>query len=85
MNFTKEELLKLSRYCDVKRSDDERNMRRIRRNIKSMTERFESIPHELVEQGGLISPQEELCELSKSKAEAVILKKKLLLEISKAK
>lgn len=85
MNFTKSELCKLVRYCDVKRNEDERNMRRIRRNIDSMTERFNQIPKDLVEQDGLLSPQDELDLLSASKAEAVILKKKLKLEISKLK
>lgn len=85
MSFTKEELLKLCRYCDVKRSEDERNMRRIRRNIKGMNDRFNSIPKDIIEQDGILSPSEELEELSRSKAEAVILKKKLKLEISKIK
>lgn len=85
MNFTKQELIKLSTYCDVKRNDDERNMRRIRRNFKLLDERFNELPEELAVDGGIESPQEQLNSLSESKAEAVILKKKLKIEISKLK
>lgn len=82
MDFTKNEIKTLIRYCDVKRNDDERNMRRIRRNLSSMQERYNSIPKELIEQDGIPSPAEELESFSKSKAEAVVLKQKLKIELN---
>lgn len=83
MNFTKKEIISLIKYCDVKRNEDERNMRRIRRNIDGMNERFNAITKEMAAEHGLASPQQELDMLSESKAEAVILKKKLQLEVLK--
>ena len=85
MNFTDKEIRTLIRYCDVKRDNDERNMRRIRRNLTSMQERYDSIPKELIDQSGIPSPKEELEHLSQSKAEAVVLKQKLRLELSISK
>lgn len=85
MDFTKKEIRTLIRYCDVKRNEDERNMRRIRRNLSSMQERYDSIPKELIEQDGIPSPVEELEHLSQSKAEAVVLKQKLKLELNSEK
>lgn len=82
MDFTKKEIRTLIRYCDVKRNEDERNMRRIRRNLSSMQERYNSIPKELIEQDGIPSPAEELEQFSQSKAEAVVLKQKLKLELN---
>ena len=82
MDFTKKEIRTLIRYCDVKRNEDERNMRRIRRNLSSMQERYDSIPKELIEQDGIPSPAEELEQFSQSKAEAVVLKQKLKLELN---
>lgn len=82
MDFTKKEIRTLIRYCDVKRNEDERNMRRIRRNLSSMQERYDSIPKELIDQDGIPSPTEELDQFSQSKAEAVVLKKKLKLELN---
>ena len=82
MNFTDKEIRTLIRYCDVKRDNDERNMRRIRRNLTSMQERYKAIPKSLVDENGIPSPSEELEQFSQSKAEAVILKKKLKLELS---
>ena len=83
MNFTDKEIRTLIRYCDVKRGNDERNMRRIRRNLTSMQESYDSIPKDIINQDGIPSPREELEYLSQSKAEAVVLKKKLKLELSK--
>jgi len=82
LDFTKKEIRTLIRYCDVKRNEDERNMRRIRRNLSSMQERYDSIPKELIEQDGIPSPAEELEQFSQSKAEAVVLKQKLKLELN---
>ncbi len=82
MDFTKKEIRTLIRYCDVKRNEDERNMRRIRRNLSSMQERYDSIPKELIKQDGIPSPAEELEQFSQSKAEAVVLKQKLKLELN---
>jgi len=82
VDFTKKEIRTLIRYCDVKRNEDERNMRRIRRNLSSMQERYDSIPKELIEQDGIPSPAEELEQFSQSKAEAVVLKQKLKLELN---
>lgn len=82
MDFTKKEIRTLIRYCDVKRNEDERNMRRIRRNLSSMQERYDSIPKELIDQDGIPSPTEELDQFSQSKAEAVVLKQKLKLELN---
>ena len=82
MDFTKKEIRTLIRYCDVKRNEDERNMRRIRRNLSSMQERYDSMPKELIEQDGIPSPAEELEQFSQSKAEAVVLKQKLKLELN---
>jgi len=82
VDFTKKEIRTLIRYCDVKRNEDERNMRRIRRNLSSMQERYNSIPKELIEQDGIPSPAEELEQFSQSKAEAVVLKQKLKLELN---
>lgn len=85
MDFTKKEIRTLIRYCDVKRSEDERKMRRIRRNLSSMQESYDLMPRELIEQNGVSSPSESLEQLSQSKAEAVILKKKLNIELSSDK
>lgn len=82
LNFTDKEIRTLIRYCDVKRDNDERNMRRIRRNLTSMQERYDSIPKQLINEDGIPSPKEELEYLSQSKAEAVVLKQKLKLELS---
>lgn len=82
LNFTDKEIRTLIRYCDVKRDNDERNMRRIRRNLTPMQERYDSIPKQLINEDGIPSPKEELEYLSQSKAEAVVLKQKLKLELS---
>ncbi|AVM33037.1 hypothetical protein [Pseudoalteromonas phage PHS3] len=47
-----------------------------------MQERYDSIPKELIDQDGIPSPTEELDQFSQSKAEAVVLKKKLKLELN---
>lgn len=85
LNFTDKEIRTLIRYCDVKRDNDERNMRRIRRNLTSMQERYDSIPKQLISEDGIPSPKEELECLSQSKAEAVVLKQKLKIELSLTK
>ena len=82
VDFTKKEIMTLARYCDVKRNEDERNMRRIRRNLSLIQERYDSMPKYIIEQDGILSPAEELDMLSKSKAEAVVLKKKLRMQIN---
>ena len=82
MDFTKKEIKALIRYCDVKRNDDERNMRRIRRNFDLMQARYDATPKDIIEQDGIPSPTEELEQLSQAKAEAVVLKQKLKLELN---
>lgn len=83
MEFTKEELKSLIRYCNTQRHNDERVIRRIRRNYQGILDRFNSMPEEVISQDGVLHPDEEIAMLVESKAKAVILKKKLQLELRK--
>lgn len=77
MDLTKSELSKLINYTAVFRWDCERKIRRIRRNKDMLDKRFNEIPTKIAEEDGIASPDEEIEMLKESKAEAVIIKKKL--------
>lgn len=83
MNMTKEDLMDLIKYCNTQRHNDERVIRRIKRNYKGIMERYNQIPKELISEDGIMSPDEEIQMLVDSKAKATILKKKLELELRK--
>lgn len=83
MNMTKQDLRDLIRYCNTQRHNDERVIRRIKRNYHGIMERYNKIPKELISEDGIMSPDEEIQMLVDSKAKATILKKKLELELRK--
>lgn len=83
MNMTKEDILDLIKFCNTQRHNDERVIRRIKRNYKGIMERYEKIPKELIYEDCILSPDEEIEMLVESKAKATILKKKLELELRK--
>ena len=75
MELTIKEIRDLKRYTNVYRNDCERKIRRIRRNFDLIQARYEVM--EEIEEGGCLSPSDEIEELKLFKAEAVIISKKL--------
>lgn len=79
MELSNQEISKLIGYADTFRNDCERQIRRIRRNIVMLNERFNEIPEEVALEDGVTSPESDIEYLKELKSESVIIKKKLAL------
>lgn len=76
MELTNTELNRLKRYARVYREDCERKMRKIRRNIDKIQDRY--IELSIADpDGGHISPKDDLKYLKDCKAEATLMIKKI--------
>lgn len=77
--FTKEEKQQMISHSNVYRSECERKIRRIRRNKKMLSERFDSMSDQYILDNGVVSPDDEIEYLKKCKARSVIIKRKIIL------
>ncbi|AUR95390.1 hypothetical protein NVP1206O_45 [Vibrio phage 1.206.O._10N.222.51.B10] len=76
MELSKYELSTLIRYCDDYRTNQERHIRRIRRNFDKIHELWEAWNDD----GAIPSPQQDIDQYKENKAQAVIIKKKLIMQ-----
>jgi hypothetical protein len=79
MNLSIDEIRDLISHTDVFRNDCERNIRRIRRNRDVILNRHEIMPDDFEH------PDSEIQYYKDRKAKAVIIKKKLLLQLKGVK
>lgn len=79
MDLTNYEIQLLKHMTHTFRQERERQLRRIRRNLAQINSEYEKLPDEYIKDNGILSPEQEMEELKKDKAEAVIINKKLTL------
>lgn len=79
MNLSRQEISKLIKYSDEYRNNCERHIRRVRRNMNYLVKRYDSLGEDFCKEDGIPHPDQEISMLKESKAEAVIIKKKLIL------
>ena len=85
MEMTEKDLMRISHYSDVFRNNCERKIRKIKRNMAMLNKEYESLPAEVIEDCGFVSPAQEISDLVEQKAEAVIIKKKVQFLVKKLK